>query len=112
MKKCISSSSQGCYDPTAQCYGASLSECNPGSTSEDGLWGLPTCGSSAATTAKSAELFEDAEPILLSFHEQANHKVLAGAAGTMLGGILMVAALKIRNSMRRTDDAAYENLEA
>jgi hypothetical protein len=53
--------------------------------------------------ANATELFED---------DMINHKVLACAAGTMLGSIVMMAALKIRKSLRRTEDAAYENLEA
>jgi len=53
--------------------------------------------------ADAKELFED---------DMINHKVLACIAGTMLGSIVMMAALKIRKSLRRTEDAAYENLEA
>merc|ERR1711957_539871 len=60
---------------------------------------------------------DDADSIKLSTGPQerdelVNQKVLVGAAGAMVGGIVMAAILKIHNSMRDTSEAVYENLEA
>jgi len=58
MKKCISKG-QTCSSPTAQCKPKCsdkdcLANCANNTASPDGLWGLPTCGSSATKTQSAA----------------------------------------------------------
>lgn len=72
--------------------------------------GVPAmCPSSCGMCDKQAGPLEEAT--MMGDAAVRDHKVFVGATGFMLGGIVVLAALKIRNSMRRKDDA-YENLEA
>lgn len=86
-----------------------LLEMHPDACQGDGIPALcpSSCKMCASTT--QAELFGEAT--MTGDAAMRNHQVFAGATGSMLGGIVVLAALKIRNSMRRTDDA-YDNLEA